>query len=85
MKSVIDSIRLQLNERLNSPLFASFVLAWICWNHRFLTVLFSNLPVKERFELIDKQIYVSFWDKWGNGVLFPLVTSLLFILVYPYP
>jgi hypothetical protein len=85
MKEIIDSIRLQIHERLSSPLFGSLLLAWIGWNHRFLTVLFSNLPVKERFDIIDNQLYATDWDKWGKALVCPVVTALLFILVYPYP
>ena len=85
MKEMIDSLRLQIHERLSSPLFGSLLLAWVAWNHRFLVVLFSNLSVKERFDIIDQQLYTTGWDKWGKGLFCPLVTAILFILVYPYP
>jgi hypothetical protein len=69
----------------NSPLFGSFVIAWLCWNHRFVVVLFSSLPIDQRLEFIDKHIYVDHWDKWEQGLLYPLATAVLFILIYPYP
>lgn len=85
MKNLVDSIRVQIYERLNSPLFGSFVIAWLCWNHRFVAVLFSSLPIDQRFDFIDKHIYTTSWDKWEQGLLYPLATAILFILVYPYP
>jgi len=83
MKTIIDSIRLQINERLTSPLVGSFFLSWICWNHRFLFVIFSSLPVRERFEFIDHQLYPAWWETLNAGLIKPALTSILFILLYP--
>lgn len=85
MKDLIDSIRLQVHERMSSPLFGSFVIAWLGWNYRMLVVVFSTLPVKERFEVIDHQLYATPWAAWSKGLFFPLASALLFILIYPYP
>jgi hypothetical protein len=85
MKELIDSIRLQIYERLSSPLFGSLVLAWLGWNYRLVTVMVSNLPVEKKFEFIDTKLYVTAWDCWGKALGFPLLTALLFILVYPHP
>lgn len=85
MKDLIDSIRLQVYERMSSPLFGSFVIAWIGWNHRLLAVLFSSLPIKERFEFIDLRLYASGWDAWSKGFVYPLLSTVAFILLYPYP
>lgn len=83
MKDILDSIRLQINERLSSPLFGSFVAAWLGWNHRFLFVLFSSLPVDKKFEFIDSRIYVTGWDVLNNGVIKPALTAIVFIYLYP--
>ncbi len=83
MKNIIDSIRLQINERLNSPLSGSFVLAWVCWNHRFLVVLFSALPVDKKFEFVDSNIFVTNWGIWLHCLIGPLLTAILFIYLYP--
>jgi|SRR5688572_219518 len=85
MKDFIESIRLQIYERLSSPLFGALLVAWCGWNYRFVTVLFSNLPIKERFEFIDQQLYSTPLDRFGKGLAFPVITAVLFILVYPYP
>lgn len=83
MKSIIDSIRVQIYERLSSPLFGSFVISWACWNHRFLLVLFSSLSVGQRFEFIDKHIYTSSLEVLNDCVIKPAFTAILFILLYP--
>lgn len=83
MKEILNSLRLQINERLNSPLFGSFIIAWVCWNHRLLFVLFSSQPVEKRFEFIDSQIYATGWNVWNNGVIKPVLSAILFIYLYP--
>lgn len=83
MKDVINSIRLQISERLNSPLFGSFVISWVAWNHRLLAVLFSGLPVNEKFTLIDTKLYPDNWTIWKTSAILPFSTAVLFILLYP--
>jgi hypothetical protein len=83
MKDIFDSIRLQIYERLSSPLFGSFVAAWVGWNYRFLFVMFSGLPVDKKFEFVDSRLYVTGWDIWSRGIIEPTLTAILFIYLYP--
>ena len=83
MKDILNSVRLQINERLSSPLFGSFVVAWMGWNHRLLLVLFSSQPVEKRFEFIDSHIYPATWNVWNDGVIKPAFSAILFIYLYP--
>lgn len=83
MKEILNSVRLQINERLNSPLFGSFFVAWVGWNHRLLFVLFSSQPVEKRFEFIDTQIYPTAWVVWNDGIIKPVLSAILFIYLYP--
>jgi len=83
MKDIFDSIRLQIYERLSSPLFGSFVASWVVWNHRFLFVMFSGLPVNKKFEFVDTQLYASGWDICSRGIIEPALTAILFIYLYP--
>lgn len=85
MKDILSSLRLQIYERLSSPLFGSFVIAWICWNHRLLSVLFSSLPVSERFQFIDSVLLRTTWGAWSQCFVYPAASALAFIFIYPYP
>src|SRR4051812_5718839 len=35
MKDFLDSLRSQIGDRINSPIFGSFVITWLCWNHQY--------------------------------------------------
>ena len=84
MKSLIDSIRFQVYERLNSPLFGAFALSWAGWNYRFIFVLFfSDLKVVDKFNYIDSVLYSTKWSLWSFCLVYPAVTASVFILVYP--
>jgi F0F1-type ATP synthase membrane subunit b/b' len=83
MKDIIDSIRMQIYERLSNPLFGAFIVSWTCWNYRFLFVLFSILPVTERFELIDHRIYTTWLEVLCHCVIGPVCTAILYVLLYP--
>lgn len=84
MKEILNSIRMQLLERLNSPLSGAFVISWICWNYRMLFVLFSSLPVNDRFTFIDTVLYKTPNDRWLMFLLYPAGTAAAFILFYPF-
>lgn len=85
MKDLIDSIRLQVYQRMSSPLFGSFVIAWVCWNHRYLFILFSGEPIQTRLQLAHMLVYPDESVLWLRAVVWPLVSSVAFILIYPYP
>jgi hypothetical protein len=83
MKNIIESVRLQIYERLSSPLFGSFVISWAGWNYRFLFVLLSSLPIEKRFEFIDGHIYTAWWEILNDCIIKPALTAILFVLLYP--
>jgi hypothetical protein len=85
MDDLVKAIKLQLYERATSPLFSSFVLSWLAWNHRLFFVLFSDIRVTEKFDYINERLYDTWWPCLSLGFLFPLATSLGIILVLPYP
>lgn len=85
MKDLIDSIRIQIYQRMSSPLFGSFVIAWLCWNHRYLFILFSSEPIQARLQLAHDLVYPSTSSLWFRAAILPLISSVAFILVYPHP
>ena len=79
------TIKAQLYERASSPLLGSFALSWLAWNYRFVIVLLSGMAAPEKFRYIDTSLYLS-WEEAGlRGGLYPLITALLLIFVYPIP
>lgn len=82
---LIKTIKAQLYERAISPLSGVFVFSWCLWNYRFLAVLFSSLPITEKFGFIESHIF-SDWSVYVmRGFLYPLFTTILIIFLYPYP
>lgn len=79
------SIKAQLYERVSSPLLGSFAISWVAWNYRFVLTLISSLPLNEKLAFIDTHIFPSYTQVLLQGGLYPLVTALLLIFVYPIP
>lgn len=78
------SVRAQLYERATSPLLGAFTASWIAWNYKFLTVLFSSLPIHDKFIFIEA-LYPSTNVIISKLAFFPLVSSVLFLFIYPWP
>jgi hypothetical protein len=83
MKDFFESLRQQISDRMSSPVFGSFFISWICWNHRYLFVLFSDLPVEYRFTLAHSLLYPTSWAFWSHVVLWPILSTVGYILIYP--
>jgi predicted DNA-binding transcriptional regulator len=84
-EEIINSSKVQISERLNSPIIGSFVASWSLWNYKFLVILFSEASVQKTFELIEA---ISFPDTASlvlRGVVFPALTAAAYIFLYPYP
>src|SRR4051812_3673432 len=85
IKDLWKDLRLSFHERLSNPLIGSFVISWLVWNHRMLTVLFSSKTVEERFAYIDTTLYPNWQSALGHNLLGPLACALAYIFIYPYP
>lgn len=86
MNDLISSVRLYLYEKLSSPFFGAFLASWIIWNHEYLFIIFSDtLPVEQRFNLAHDLLYPTWQLGIGRALVAPVVTSVLFILLYPIP
>ncbi len=81
---VSKSIKATLYERVTSPLFGSFSISWIIWNYKTILVLISSLKVKEKISFIESS-YPDILSLSLQGFIFPLISAVLFILIYPYP
>lgn len=85
LDDILNSAKTTLTERLASPLVGSFVVAWCAWNYRFLVVLLSDASISRTFELIDTVIFPTSASIVTKGFLFPLISALVYVFVYPYP
>jgi len=97
MKDTVNSFKAHLYERTTSPLIGAFIFYWIVCNYQFIIILFDgDLKSIEKFSLI-KTIYPSeVYTVWtgfdihyqtllSNGLLIPLVITLIYIFIIPYP
>ena len=84
MLDLIKTVKAQLYDRITSPLLGSFALSWLGWNYRFVIVIFSSMKPSDKMVLIN-YLYASHSDIYLKGLLFPLLTALFLIFIYPYP
>jgi hypothetical protein len=84
MKEFFDSLRQQIADRMTSPIFGSFIISWIAWNHQYLIIIFTDLPVEYRFSLARGSFYATCWAGWWHFAVLPGITSLAYILLYPH-
>lgn len=85
ISDLYKDIKIQLYERATSPLLGSFVISWCLWNYKFLLVVFSSGKAFDKIARIEFVLYPNAWDVALIGIIYPLVTTLFFIFVYPYP
>ncbi len=85
LDELVKTVRLHLSERLTSPLFGAFAVSWCAWNYRMILVLLSGEPVLGKFALIDGTLYADPSEIYLRGLLYPLLTALAYLFVYPYP
>jgi hypothetical protein len=83
MDDYIKSIKAQLYDRATSPLFGTFALSWVGWNYKFIVVLLESAPAADRLWYVSNVLYEGWFDRVFQGFIFPTLTSLLFIYVYP--
>lgn len=86
MGDFIKSVKAYLYDKTVSPLAGAFVISCAVWNFKSLAVLFlSALPVEKRFEFISTALYPGNYDSILKVGVYPLVTALVYIFLYPYP
>ncbi|WP_227716002.1 MULTISPECIES: hypothetical protein, partial [unclassified Marinobacter] len=79
------TIRAQLHERVSSPLLATFSIAWLVWNYKFVLILFASVSLQEKFQMIDAVAFPSGILILLNGLVYPLAAALVLIFLYPIP
>lgn len=83
MQDIINSFKAHLYERTSSPLLGAFLFYWIIFNYKLLIIIFSSLEPIQKFNEITSSVYPTWLEQWGNGLIFPAVTTLIYILYFP--
>lgn len=84
MDDILASIRGHINERLNSPLFGAYALAWLFFNFKVPLMLFSGLDVHQKMYQIDMYLHADF-DRVLYVYGWPLVIAAFYIFILPIP
>lgn len=83
LDEIKKSISATLYKRATSPLYGTFIIAWLVWNWKILIVLFFTSAVElkgvNKFEYIESNLLNAF-----NGILWPVVSTAVIILVLPF-
>lgn len=85
INDISKSIKASLYERVTSPLFGAFFISWCMWNYKTILIIASSLDVKEKISYIDGTLYPNIFILISICLFYPLVSSLAFIFIYPYP
>ncbi|PMN99605.1 hypothetical protein BCT21_11585 [Vibrio sp. 10N.222.55.F9] len=97
LTDAMTSIKAYLYERAVSPLLGSLIVSWCVWNYRLFFLAISDLKYAEKmteidryFQLEDTHHLVWYFDWtvsnfWALGVIFPIITAMLYLFVFPYP
>lgn len=82
---ILESIKSNFKDRIESPLSGAFCVSWVLWNYKFFVVIFSNMEPGAKFHYIEQ----SLWNPWYIALIFfffgPLATALFYIFIYPVP
>lgn len=85
IEDISKSIKSSMYERATSPLFGAFSISWALWNYKVILVIFSGMKAKEKVSYIEDTIYGAEWSLVLSGAGYPLLSAVLFILIYPFP
>jgi len=97
MQDMINAFKAHLYERASNPFLGTFAFYWLIFNYKLVIVLIdSELKAGEKFELIKTLYPQEVYNVWigfdlyyytllGNGLLLPLIITLLYIFIAPYP
>lgn len=95
LENLTQSFKAHMYERTTSPLFWAFITSWSLWNYKTILTLFADMSVQEKIHYIENTIYADQYaiglelvngaNHFAHVFAFPLISAILFILIYPYP
>lgn len=80
-RSVLEYLR----DRTTSPLLGAFLISWIIWNYKLVLTLLSYIPLYEKIGYIEGTLYADWIHNSLYLFLGPLISSVLFLFIYPFP
>lgn len=83
-KEALGGIFAAVRDRFFSPLYLSFAFAWCALNVRFLLVLASDLPVAEKFAVIDAVLYLDAWEAFLLHLIYPALLAMGYVVGGPH-
>jgi len=81
----ITSIKATLYERISSPLLGSYIISFLIWNYKLIILIFSKSNADVKINFINDTLYPQIIDYFNYWFLFPSLTTLFFIFIYPIP
>lgn len=84
LSDAVTSIKAYLYERAVSPLLGSLIISWCAWNYKFLLLLVSGLTFSEKLRFTHV-LYSNDYEIFLQGMLFPFLTSVAYLFIFPYP
>lgn len=85
MDDLLESIKRHIQDRISSPLGGACVVSLVLWNFKLFVVLFSSIEPAAKLDYIETTLYPDTYHIWVQGVLFPVLSALAYIFIYPYP
>jgi hypothetical protein len=85
MKDIVNSFKAHLYDRTSSPLLGAFIFYWLIFNFKIIVILFDDkLKSSEKFIELDI-LYKNdlFYNIPINGLLFPVIITLIYLLIFP--
>lgn len=81
----LSNIYSEIKSRLTSPFFGSFIISWLIFNWPIVIVLIFYSQKQLRLEHQTNYIgYIKSQYSWQNCFLWPLISTSIYILGYPY-
>lgn len=83
MSEAFSEMKDQFRERISSPLAGTFLFSWCVWNYKLLLVLIGDMSTPYKISYIENNLYELGWLDTVTLFIGPLITAIVYILVYP--
>lgn len=89
INDIKDSLKKNLNDRISSPFYGTFVISWLLWNWKVWYITFfvdAELLLKVQNILkVDYIINIYGWNFYSLShlIILPIISSYLFVFEFP--
>ncbi len=80
---LVNSLKVQLSERVSNPILGTFSLSWLAFNHEFIIVLFSKTTIDLKLFILREGLYSGLFAHIFYWLIAPLLSSAAIIIFYP--